>query len=158
MINNFSHSIIINIIAESYVKLTVLSNPLNLTLLIGDEKKLNLTSSEYYDIYIRLNSISNKSASLTVRNIRENITLGSIEAIKNINEDKKEQNIENQPLNAKQSFWIILGIGIIFIVIFIIIITIIAKIIGSGKKSSNKNKLKEYKNILDKKSNKKYLG
>ena len=158
LINNFSHSIIINIIAESYVKLTVLSNPLNLTLLIGDEKKLNLTSSEYYDIYIRLNSISNKSASLTVRNIRENITLGSIEAIKNINEDKKEQNIENQPLNAKQSFWIILGIGIIFIVIFIIIITIIAKIIGSGKKSSNKNKLKEYKNILDKKSNKKYLG
>lgn len=72
---NESHSITVAEITEDSVILTIASDPINLTLSAGEDKKLNITSAEYYDLYIRLNNItienSSERASLTVKTIHQ---------------------------------------------------------------------------------------
>ncbi|MEN7981949.1 MAG: S8 family serine peptidase [Nanoarchaeota archaeon] len=53
------HTITTNYVGIDYADITIQSNPINFVLYIGEEKKLNLTSSEYYNLYIKLNSIKN---------------------------------------------------------------------------------------------------
>lgn len=67
------HTLTANSIGEDYVSITIQSNPVNFTLYVGEEKKLNLTSSLYYDLYVRLNSVKNKQVNLTIKTIYEEI-------------------------------------------------------------------------------------
>ncbi|MFW6233591.1 MAG: hypothetical protein ACOC3Z_02930, partial [Nanoarchaeota archaeon] len=67
------HSLKINNISKNSSSLTIRSNEINLTLFIGQEKNINLTSKNYYDLYLRLNNISNNSANFTLKEINKKI-------------------------------------------------------------------------------------
>jgi len=73
--NTFEHSLVINEISKDsdYVDITVQSEPINLRLKVGDEAKLNITNSNYYELYIKLNSIEAQKANFIIQLINETI-------------------------------------------------------------------------------------
>ena len=71
--NAGEHNLILNEIKSNSVNITIKSSPINLLLGIGQSVKLNLTSFNYYDIYIKLDSIENNRAKMTIQTIHEEI-------------------------------------------------------------------------------------
>ena len=67
------HTLTINDIGIDYVYLTITSSPISLKLGVGQSAKLNLTNSDYYDLFVRLNSIKNNKADITMQLINEKI-------------------------------------------------------------------------------------
>lgn len=64
---------IVNLTSTKAV-INISSDPQQVTLYIGDDAKVNLDGDDYYDIYIKLNSITNNTANVTVRSIFEKTT------------------------------------------------------------------------------------
>ncbi len=127
------HTITTNYIGIDYVDITIQSNPINFVLYIGEEKKLNLTSSEYYNFYIKLNSIKNQKANLTIQTIYEQIFQEPIEIPENKTITGKT--IEEKETDKPKIFKIesLKTYLIIILIIFAIFLLII-------KKQRNKNK------------------
>ena len=67
------HVLTLNKIINNSINLTIQSEPVNFVLLVGETKKLNLSSSEYFDLEIKLKNISSGKANLTLKEIYENI-------------------------------------------------------------------------------------
>jgi hypothetical protein len=66
-----NHSITLDSISNNSITLTLRSSPLNLILSPGEEKKINLTSPDYYNLYLKLNSIDSGLANLSIQSIKE---------------------------------------------------------------------------------------
>lgn len=71
------HTLTVDAITNEYANITIRSNPVKLTLGIGQSAKLNLSSSDFYDLYIRLDEIENKKAKFTIQIIQEQINHNS---------------------------------------------------------------------------------
>ncbi len=69
---------LVNVTGNSAL-LIVQSDPQLVTLNANEEKKLELSGDNYYDLYIKLNSVSNGSASFTIKTIHE-LASGTIAA------------------------------------------------------------------------------
>ena len=76
------HILTIQGIGKDFVNLTVNSSVINLILGIGQSAKLNLSSANYYDLYIKLENITNGKAKLTIQIINELIKIEKKEAEK----------------------------------------------------------------------------
>ncbi|HLF53806.1 MAG TPA: S8 family serine peptidase [Candidatus Nanoarchaeia archaeon] len=110
--NNENHTITVNSVGANFVDLTVESDPLRLILGIGESKKINLSSGDYYDLLIRLASIIGGKASITIESINEliekpNLTLSNNQtALADTNKSKGQtyaiQDIENTSEQDKQ--------------------------------------------------------
>ncbi|MBD3252910.1 S8 family serine peptidase, partial [Candidatus Pacearchaeota archaeon] len=125
------HLLKMNDIGNSSVNLTVESDVFNVTLEIGEEKKLNLSSAEYYEILIRLNSISDNKGNITIKTIDEEIPLQKEKDKKITAFNETERDIDNEtkiyediqgPDNKISR--IIFALIIIFIIITIIILVV----------------------------------
>ena len=66
-----NHTISVENVTNNSVDLVIRSEPFKLTLLVGQEKRLNLTSALAYDLLVKLEGIVNKSANITVKAIQE---------------------------------------------------------------------------------------
>lgn len=73
--NQTYHAGVKNITGNS-VTLEVPKSPNQLTLIAGDERKFELTNDSYYDLRIKVNSVSPTNASITVQTIAEQISQG----------------------------------------------------------------------------------
>jgi len=73
-----SHSLTVSKVGKDYAEIVVMSEPLNLNLSVREEVKLNLSSSNYYDLAIRLNGISNRKANVSVMRIFEIIEVPEV--------------------------------------------------------------------------------
>jgi len=65
------HEITVREIKENYAVFVIQSEPINVTLYIGQETKLNLTSDKYYDLYIKLEGARNSKVNVTIKEISE---------------------------------------------------------------------------------------
>lgn len=140
------HTITTNFVGIDYVDLTVQSDPINFILYIGEEKKLNLTSLEYYNLYIKLNSIKNKRANLTIQTIHEQIfkVPEEMKIPGNKTSDKEFFEEEIFPKIGELNYFRNLVITILIIVIFVLYII--------------ENRLKKkHKKVKKNKSNKKKI-
>ena len=79
------HELTLDYVGSNFVNLTLRSTPIRIVLGIGQSIKLNLTSSEYYDLYIKLEDITNNKAKLTIQTIYETILT------ENSGKDKNEE-------------------------------------------------------------------
>ncbi len=135
------HTLTINDIGNNFVNFTLKSNPINIKLGISQSIKINLTSSDYYDLYIKLNSIENSKASLTIQTIHELIIINSVKINEEENKTGKQpgEDLENEKKNYL--------IWFVFISIVIIAITaIIIHLIDKGMyREKIKNTIKKYK-------------
>jgi hypothetical protein len=72
-INNEGHKLTISSVGTNFVNLIITSSPISLKLFIGDSAKLNLTQGGYYDLYVKLESITAGKANITIKSIYEKI-------------------------------------------------------------------------------------
>lgn len=133
------HTLTINKVGSTFVNLTLRSNPINVILYVGEEKKIN-TTSDYYDFYLKLNSIKASKANITIKEIHEEIitrnkTIISNETISNVSltagEDKN-----NSPSVDFSKLKIYFVIAVIIIILFILYKTLFRKVEVKTKKRS----------------------
>src|SRR3989344_4082733 len=120
----YSHNLTVkNITNNNLVNIIVQSEPITINLLLGETKKLNLTSIYYNDLSVKLNSITNNKANITIKEINETKSIDIImfeNETENINETGE---VYNQPLESnkfnipKWIFYLIIGIFIIFLIV-----------------------------------------
>ena len=67
------HTITLNTVNKDSVEVVIRSSPIILTLSIGEVAKVNITSSEHYDLSVKLESISEETAKITLKTIKETI-------------------------------------------------------------------------------------
>jgi C1A family cysteine protease/sorbitol-specific phosphotransferase system component IIBC len=80
-----NHSLNINNITNNSVNITISSEPVTFVLLVGEEKVLNITNKDYYDLYVKLENITEGKANLIIQEINEKIQ----EQIEEIEDDEK---------------------------------------------------------------------
>jgi hypothetical protein len=68
------HEIKVDKIENNSATITISSNPFTVTLFEGDERKYDLDSDGYYDLYLKLDSIKNKKANIFIKIINEQIS------------------------------------------------------------------------------------
>jgi hypothetical protein len=73
-INNQNHSLQLNKILNNSVNLTIRSEPIVIIMSLGEERRVNLTSVEYYDLYIKVDNNTKNSAGITLKEINELIS------------------------------------------------------------------------------------
>jgi len=139
-----NHSIQLNRIFNNSVNITIRSEPINLILQKGEEKRINLSSSEYYDLYIKIENVTKYSANITIKQISELINpynLIKYDNTKENNDSSKGKQYEifddTKPQNTN-----LLSIYALVILLFISAIYFLFKRIFSNKDKDTKNKKK----------------
>jgi C1A family cysteine protease len=120
-INEQNHSIQLNKISNGSVNITIKSDPINFMLLMGEYKKLNLTSPEYYDLYVKLENLNLNHANITIKKINEKMSDATSKPIVNT-----ENGVDNQSLEKARDSNNTPSLLIVYsIVIFVIIVLLI---------------------------------
>ncbi len=147
------HTLTINEIGKNYVKLTISSTSINLTLGIGQSIKLNLTSADYYDLYIKLNSILQNKVEITIQTIHEKILKQSITIGQVVEEKKAEEKIneknkkKEEKAEVMKNLEIVIAVLVIIIVILMLLIKEIVKEKIIRRKKKFKKQIKRKKNF-----------
>jgi hypothetical protein len=118
-----SHSVTINKLTTNYANITVKSNPINLILFVGEEKKLNLTSPLYYDLYLKLNKIESNKVNLTIKAIYEEIKAVSVNQTLNEMITGKDNGKQKVSFEAKV-YRVILSVVIAVIIIIVLYLAV----------------------------------
>jgi subtilisin family serine protease len=101
------HYVIINNINENSVNLTIKSNPINIIMRENETRKINITSSSYYDLEIKINSIKNTLVNISIKNIFEKIELknslenNNLSDFSKVSDNVTVENYENNSLEKK---------------------------------------------------------
>jgi hypothetical protein len=137
--NSERHSVSLDEIFNDSVKITIRSDPVTLVLGIGQSAKLNLTSSSYYDLFIKLESIISGKAKLTIQSIRDPIITEV--NINNVNGTSTGDKIVQifQGIKTSKVIYIVLTILIVGAILFFIYKKHEDKIIDALKKRLGKN-------------------
>ena len=71
IIDNEEHTIKVNSIGNDSVNLIIQSNPIQIDIKIGEEKKFDLNDDGIYDLYVKLNGVNNDVPEIYVKRIHE---------------------------------------------------------------------------------------
>lgn len=124
-VNNTFHYVGVKSLTTSTATIEVSSAPQQSVFNIGDEKKFDVNSDNYYDISVKLSSISNNKANITVKSIQELIPAipAPAEEKKTTGEQVKETVGEAVKaagsLAKSKTFWIVLVVIAVVVVILI---------------------------------------
>jgi subtilisin family serine protease len=142
------HTLTVNSFSSSSAQITVQSEPVTLILSTGEEKKINLTSSAYYELYVKYHGMTNNRANITLKTIYELIPESEknisdvgglagganeteprgipVKAVNEIDEENKTNfagNVVSEPTSiGRKGILIYSGVIILIIVIIFIII------------------------------------
>jgi subtilisin family serine protease len=136
------HLLTMNAVGIDHVNLTIESDPINLTLGIGQSAKLNLTSPVYYDLLVKLNNIVNGKAELMIQLINEPIEEKIVEV------EGEDKIVETEVILIKDYFWVIVALVVVLV---IAVITFIIR--GKRKKLKGKKPKKDRKKKGSRKKN-----
>jgi len=75
-IGSKTHTLVVNSIGTSNANITLRSTPVNFLIAIGEIKKAALDSLSYYEVSVKLNSLSTTKANVTIKSISELIPSG----------------------------------------------------------------------------------
>lgn len=114
-----SHELSVSKVGEDFAEIILRSDPIAVNLSIGEEKKFNLSSSEYYDLFVRLNGINRGHANFTIMRIFESISKED-EVILHITEDENKTEYKPTEITSEDgsNFWIGLLILVLIVVFF----------------------------------------
>ncbi|MEK6906626.1 MAG: S8 family serine peptidase [Nanoarchaeota archaeon] len=131
------HNLSMDYIGSNFVNITIYSNPIKLFLGVGQSVKMNITSPDYYNLYLKLDSISDKKANLTIQTIHEPILNQDKTRENNSTENKTVKSEDNTEINKRINSLSKI-VDRLKIIIFMIIIAFIALIIVLFKKRGQK--------------------
>ena len=134
VLNSGAHSLSVSRVGANFVDIVIRSNPTNLRLFVGDSVKLNLTQGDYYDLYVKLESIVSGKASITIKSIYEMITSGG-------QNEPGEANVggaggENPPIIAVENKGIMSTL--LVVIIFLSILVLVGILLMMRKKNSRR--------------------
>jgi len=115
-IDNEKHHVGVLSLTSTTATIEVASTPQEVTMEIGEERKFEVTGDDYYDIYVKLNSIESNMADITIKYINELISEEELIDEESVVTGDEEEG-EEIPLEDKSKIWI----WIIVIVIVLII-------------------------------------
>ena len=143
------HTLAVDNLTENSVSLTIQSSIIKLKLGIGQSAKLNLTSADYYNFYIKLNSIANNKADITIQTIHEQIPKSPEITGKVIEESVGEMSKETGE-ETQQQKQIIIWDYIKNLLIAMLIIAVLVVLFSKSRKKNIKRvkTIKEYKERL----------
>lgn len=124
-----TYTLTINQISDNSVILIIQNKSDNIILNLGENKKITLSSTGFYDLSLKLESISNGKAEINLQTIHELIPLPP---------EIKQSNETAAPVDSKKSkinfSWKNLGIGagVLILILFIIFILNLRKKIRSA--------------------------
>lgn len=148
------HSLVVKEIGKDYVYMTVNSEPIDVLLGVGQSIKLNLTSPDYYNLYIKLDAIKVNKAEITIQTIKEEIPKPKEEATGNAAAEDESMSEEIGSLNSE--IQMLRNVVNIIVVIFIIIIVYLLfrgikhmkDELGKTGSKTSKNKKKREKKMI----------
>jgi hypothetical protein len=120
-----SHSVFVQSLIGEVLTLKVSSTPQIVSFKVGEEKNLELTGDNYYDLYIKFNSIKSGAANVTIKKINlvmpgsvTNLTLGVTETLVSAsNETEKGQTTGK----TKTGIIIVVAIVIITLIVYFVL-------------------------------------
>jgi subtilisin family serine protease len=118
-----SHTLNVDNIGINFVELTIRSEPIKLKLGVGQSAKLNLTSPDFYDLYVKLNSVNGK-ADLTIQTIHEEIVGDSLITGDVIDESVSDDESLDEDIDALGS-----EIGKLRLIVSVLVLIIIGIVI-----------------------------
>ena len=119
-VNGMGHQVGITSMTSTTVTIEVSSTPQTAVLSVGDLRKFDVNADGYYDISVKLNSITGSDAGLIVALINEQITpeVVSQEQEKQVvAEQQQQQDIATEKKSNTTIVWVIVGVIILIIVI-----------------------------------------
>lgn len=124
-----SHSLEVEEVGEGYAKVVINSEPVRLTLNVGDEVKLNMSSPYYYDLIVKLSNIVNGKANVSVTRIFEEIPLDMDNQTGQVDEDIVYHIMDEEPEEQEEIAsgvdWnsiIAVGVGVVAVILIILIL------------------------------------
>jgi hypothetical protein len=133
-------------IGGNYVNIVVRSNPIYVNLTVGESKKLSINSTSIYNLLLKLNSINNNKANITIQAINEtivaqqNLTITG-QALSNITSEEKQASAGEFEFNIYY---------IIFTFIFLLILAFIIQMLIFKMKKGKKHKYWRIMPLLNK--------
>ena len=141
VVGNVNHYVGVRSLGTGSAEIEVSSTPQIVTLLVGQQKKFEVTGDGFYDIFVTLKAIANNKAEITVQAIHDEVPVATQPTETGEQETPEETtNVsgnEQEPLGEKRS-------SSTAIVITIIIIMLIAGAIGYFIIIKRRNILKKY--------------
>jgi len=116
-VGNTYHHMTVKTIGTSSATIEIASDPIVVDLDVGEDAKVDVDKNGTYDIYVKLNSITNGKADVTVMTISEAVPEGasSVSTTGGIAGENEE---EQQPSESDLTWlWIILGVVLILAII-----------------------------------------
>jgi subtilisin family serine protease len=109
------HSLEVRRVGVDFADIVVMSEPVYLTLKVGEEVRLNLSSPDYFDLVVGLNGVLNGKANVSVMRIFEEIVFE--EVVDDFNESEEER-VFRVTDEKEKSWWVFVlaGIGILILV------------------------------------------
>lgn len=111
-ISDKEHYIGVAELTETTATIEIFSTSQKTVFNIGDENKFDVTEDNHYDIYVKLNSMANNKANLTIKSIYEEIPA---------EEEKEKEPEEKEEIEKAKLFLFVIALIIIILVIIIII-------------------------------------
>lgn len=124
------HYLTIENIEINKADIKITSDTITTTILEGQTRKFDITQDDYYDILIKLNSISGtltKQADITIKKIHELSTEESEALEKEYEKAAQEQYEEARTIREKTLNWIAIFIGAGIVIILVILIYLMLK-------------------------------
>ncbi len=119
-VENNDHYVGITALTTSTVTLEIRSTPQQATLSVGDLRRFDVTNDSYYDLSVKLESISNSKANLTIKSIHEEVTVETIEEEQQEEQEATGTEGEVEPPPQGRSYWWIWIIVIIVIAVGVV--------------------------------------
>ena len=133
------HSLEVLNVGRNSSEIILRSDPLNVNFSVGEQRKFNLSSSDYYDLFVRLNDVKNNRANFSLKRISEKIFL-EVNKTKDKMKDNRTFHISDEDkLNLSFDYKFLGALGIVLVIIIILFFS------KEGKKiKSKKTKKRRY--------------
>ena len=135
-----NHTLTLNFTNSSAASIIIASKPINIVLSIGQSMKLSIVSTDYYDLLVKLEGISNEKANITLKMINESVALDVVkDKLQNqsklpsgIMDERKNNDRENLSNNDGYFRYFV------YAFILLLILSIIFVVYKKGRKNKEK--------------------
>jgi len=121
-IESENHHVGVVSLTETQATLEIASDPVQITLSIGEDAKIDVTDNGFYDVYVVLNGIANNKADLTIRQINEEIPedQGPVQTDGEVaGEDAVDEVVDGEEEAERNLTWLWVLIVVIIVIVII---------------------------------------
>lgn len=119
-INEETHYIGVKSLTNDTATIGISSDEIIVILSVGEESKVNVNNDNFYDVYVKLDLITNNTAKIIVKELNEEIPTEK-EAIPKTDQEKTEKEEETKLKDILRKYWIYEVVALV--VVFLIVMT-----------------------------------